>query len=308
MSEPRFTLQPDGSLALTGPEGLPLNRARYLAASAWSEGFAVVVRADSGPGLVAVDGQELRLEGRRFAWILPMHQGRAPAGTREGEVGFIDPTGAFHVQPSDPEWRARVELTRVAHGMYGRGYNVSIDGNLSWRLDDGNILLSPTCVHLGFIRPEDFVVVDPDGALLRGERGPSSEIRLHLALHRSRPDCRAVVHAHAPNAVAASLAGVDLSQTYISVAPIPTTVYARISSAESAASIGPVARDYNWAILPRHGVVAWAPTPWEAFLRIEGLEHCARIVMTARACGPVEPLSAPHRDELLLLWGVAQPV
>lgn len=204
------------------------------------------------------------------------------------------------------ELKARRELTRISHLLYERGYNVSIDGNVSHRLDDQTLLMTPSGAHLGFIRPEDFVVTDLEGRLLRGARSPTSEYRLHVELHRTRPDCRAVVHAHAPHALAASLAGIDLTQTYITVAPVPTTPYARISSAETPEVLRPFMREYNWAILPRHGVVAWANTAWDAFLRVEGLEHCAKVVMLARACGPIAPLSEPRRSELLTLWGLAE--
>jgi L-fuculose-phosphate aldolase len=148
------------------------------------------------------------------------------------------------------------------------------------------------------------VVVSADGSLLRGERAPTSEYRLHVELHRTRPDCRCVVHAHAPNAIAASLAGIDLHESFITIAPVPTTAYARISSEQSPAVLRPYMAEYNWAILPRHGVVAWAETAWDAFLRVEGLEHYAKVVMAARACGPIEPMTPEQRIELLSFWGL----
>ncbi|MCA9495122.1 MAG: class II aldolase/adducin family protein [Myxococcales bacterium] len=304
MSDPRFRRLTDGRWALVEDDGNPLSDRRYHAATAFTEGFAVAHRLDGTATLVDRAGRELNVDGRRFAWILPMQDGSAPAGTLEGVVGGIRPDGTFAVDAGDPERAARAELTRVSHLLYERGYNVSLDGNASWRLEDGNLLITPTGAHLGFIRPEDFVIVRPDGALLRGDRAPTSEYRLHVALHHSRPDCRCVLHAHAPNAIAASLAGIDLHESFISVAPVPTTAYARISSEQSPAVLEPFVADYNWAILPRHGVVSWAATAWDAFLRIEGLEHYAKVVMAARACGPIEPLTPEQRIELLTFWGL----
>lgn len=304
MREPHFERTRDGTWSLVDERGETISRARYLAASAFSEGLAVVHRFDGSASLVDLAGHELPAQGRRFAWILPMQDGLAPAATTDGENGFINHEGEFSAVRADPEWHARQELTRVSHLLYQRGYNVSIDGNVSYRLDDGTLLITPTGAHLGFMRPEDFVVANPDGSLLRGDRRPTSEYRLHVELHRTRPDCRCVVHAHAPNAIAASLAGIDLRETYITVAPVPTTEYARISSEQSPAVLRPFMSEYNWAILPRHGVVAWAPTIWEAFLRVEGLEHYAKVLMAARACGPIEPLSPGRRIELLTFWGL----
>ncbi len=306
MSEPKTQRQPDGTWAIVDREGQPVTPARFRAASAFFEGLSVVYRMDGTAGLADSAGRELAPDGRRFQWILPMRDGRAPAGTTDGETGSIDHQGQFSADPEDPEWLARRELTRVSHLLYERGYNVSIDGNVSWRLDDGSLLITPTGVHLGFLRPDDLVVVRPDGSLLRGLRPPTSEFRLHVELHRTRPDCRCVVHAHAPYAVAASLAGVNLHETYITAAPVPTTAYARISSDQSPAALRPYMEAYNWAILPRHGVVAWAQTAWDAFLRVEGLEHYAKVVMIARGCGPIEPLSPEKRMELLTFWGLEQ--
>jgi L-fuculose-phosphate aldolase len=306
MSEPglRPARMPDGTWAHVDADGRPAHASRYRAVSAFQEGFAVAHRLDGSAVLIDAHGHELATHGLRFQWILPFLDGCAPACSSEGTHGQIDREGRFHPEPADPEGRLRQELTRISHLIYEQGYNVSIDGNLSYRLEDGSLLMTPSGSHNGFIRPEEFVVTRPDGTLLRGERRPTSEYRLHVELHRTRPDCRCVIHVHSPYAVAASLAGVDLARTYVSVAPVPTTPYARISSEESPVVLRPYMEDYNWAILPRHGVVAWADTPWNAFLRIEGLEHYAKVVMTARACGPIEPLSPDKRIELLTFWGL----
>lgn len=303
MSKARFVRQLDSSWALVMGDGR-IGACRYRAASAFYEGVAVVMRFDGAAALVHADGCEVPQHGRNFAWILPMQDGRAPAGTTDGEIGHIDGEGRFWPDAADAEWQARHELTRVSHLLYERGYNVSIDGNVSWRLDDGTLLITPTGAHLGFIRPHELVVVRPDGSLIRGARPPTSEYRLHVELHRTRSDCRCVVHAHAPYAIAASLAGVNLHDTFVTVAPVPTTAYARISSEQSPAALRPYMEAYNWAILPRHGVVAWAPTIWDAFLRVEGLEHYAKVVMAARACGPIEPMTPDQRIELLTFWGL----
>lgn len=196
----------------------------------------------------------------------------------------------------------REDLTRICHLIYANGYNVSIDGNLSHRLDDGNILITPSGSHNGFIRPEDFIVIDQQGNKIRGEGKRTSEYLLHTEIYRERPDINSVIHVHSPNALAASLAGIDLMRTYITVAPVPTTSYARISSEQTSEVIRPYLNNYNWAILPRHGAVTWADTLWNAFLRLEGLEHYAKVMMTANSVTSAQPLSDEKVDELLKLW------
>jgi len=283
---------------------VPVYPARYRAVSTYSQGLAVAHTVDGRVTLIDIEGRELDLRGEAFDWLLPMVEGRAQARRTDGTHGWLDQRGLFHAERQDPEWRGRLELVRLARLIYERGYNVSIDGNLSLRLGDGELLMTPSGQHNGFLRPEDLVVVDPRGRLLRGSRPPTSEYRLHTALYARRPDIGSVIHVHSPFAVAASLAGLDLAKSYITVAPVPTTAYARISSEQSPAAVQPFADDYNWAILPRHGTVAWDASPWDAFLRIEGLEHYAKILVAARSCGPVEPLSPDRRMELLTFWGL----
>lgn len=274
------------------------------------KGFA---RARDDRGWTHVDLRGVPAYSRRFAMVEPFYNGQARVERDDGVVEVIDEHGVALAAPrgmarvrraGDGERAARAELARVARLIYERGYNVSIDGNLSFRLDDGRLLMTPSGVHNGFIAPEDFVITSPDGELIEGDRRPTSEYRLHVELHNARPDCRCVVHVHSPYALSASLAGVDLHESWVTVAPVPTTAYARIASERSAEVLRPYMADYNWALLPRHGVVAWASTPWDAFLRVEGLEHYAKVVMTARACGPITPMTAVQREELLALWGL----
>ena len=294
----------DGRTYHSAPGGEPLYPARYRAVSSFAEGLAVAYRTDGGVALIDTAGREIDLAGEQFAWVLPPVNGRAQAQTHDGRHGWLDLRGRFHAHREDPEWIARCEMVRVARLIYERGYNVSIDGNLSVRLSDDELLMTPSGCHLGFLQPSDLIVTDPVGELLRGSRAPTSEYRLHTALYAHRREVSCVVHVHSPFAVAASLAGVDLAQAFITVAPVPTTAYARISSEQSPRVLEPYMADYNWAILPRHGTVAWAGKLWDAFLRVEGLEHAAKILMAARAAGPIEPLPPERRLELLTFWGL----
>lgn len=302
MFEVRFDR--DGQCYHTTPDGTPLYPTRYRALSSFSEGLAVAYRVDGGVVLIDHLGRELDFGEHRFVWLLPPIAGRAQGQTVDGQYGWVDNVGQFHSHRQDPEWIARSEIVRIARLIYERGYNVSIDGNLSVRLSDSEILMTPSGRHNGFLRPDDLVVVDPYGRLLRGKGLPTSEYRLHTALYAQRSDVGCVVHVHSPYAIAASLAQVDLAQTWISVAPVPTTEYARISSEQSPRVMETFMNDYNWAILPRHGTVAWASCLWDAFLRIEGLEHYAKIVMSAKATGQIEPMNNTQRLELLTFWGL----
>lgn len=205
---------------------------------------------------------------------------------------------------SDEEKAMRKELTRIAHLIYQKGYNASIDGNLSCRLKNGEILLTPSGTHNGFIEPDDIIIIDIEGKLLRGERKPSSEYRLHREIYKARDDINAVIHSHSPYAIAASLAGINMMEMFVTMAPVPTTEYAQPSSPESPQRLRPWIANYNWAVLKRHGAVTWAETPWDAFLRLEGLEHVAKIILLAKAAGPITPLDRGKKRALLKFWNL----
>lgn len=275
----------------------------YLGIAPHAEGVAVAHRRDGEAVLLDERGRELRLP-RRFRWILPFSGERARACTVDGAVGWLDLLGDFYEETADTEWTARLELVRVARLIYERNYNATIDGNLSFRLGEDEVLITPSGAHNGFLDPTDLVVMDLEGRTVRGSGKSTSEFRLHTRIYRRRSDIRCVMHVHAPHALAASLAGIDLHQTFVTMAPVPTTQYARVSSAKSPEVLEPYIPDYNWAILPRHGPVVWADTIWNAFLRIEGLEHFAKVVLAAAACGPLTPMSAEHREELLTFWNI----
>jgi L-fuculose-phosphate aldolase len=202
---------------------------------------------------------------------------------------------------------ASQELVKVAKLCYQKGYNVSLDGNFSFRLSDGTFLLTPSAIHKGFIEKEQLLIVDSYGNVLKGCGKPSSEFAMHVHIYAKRKDVFSIMHVHSPYAIAASIADIDLLKTYVTVAPVPTTKYARIASSKSAAVIDPFLKEYNWAIIPRHGVVTWADSIWNAFLRIEGLEHFAKILLLAHSTGKsIQTLNQNDRNDLMNYWGITE--
>src|SRR5260370_7379823 len=105
---------------------------------------------------------------------------------------FISP-GAFK-----PEHELRRELGLAGRWLYGRGFAVSKEGNLSVRLTDGRILTTPSGVCKGRMQPEDLVVTDGQGCKISGGGSPSSEIAMHLLIYRARPDAGAICPTHPP--------------------------------------------------------------------------------------------------------------
>jgi L-fuculose-phosphate aldolase len=179
--------------------------------------------------------------------------------------------------------------------MHDRGLISGGEGNVSARLSPGRLLVTPSGANKGFIKPGDLVVVDLDGRPAKGRARPSSEIRVHLAAYRARPSIGAVVHAHPPTAIAFTIAGLPLAQclvpeSIVALGDVPTAAYATPSTDDLAAGVERLLVDHDVVMMDRHGSVTVGRDVFEAYDRLESLEHTARITHLARALGPVRPL------------------
>jgi L-fuculose-phosphate aldolase len=212
------------------------------------------------------------------------------------------------MMPRDREDELREEICAVGRRLYGRGLIAGGDGNISARLADDVVLITPAGFCKGELAPDDLVLVDLRGQLLRAAPGrrQSSEQLLHLHAYRRRPDVAAIVHAHPPTAVALTLVGVSLAEpllpeTLLALGPVPTAPYARTGTPAMGEAIDALLADHDAMLLSHHGALALADTPTAAFFMVEQIEHCARILHAARLLGPIRPLSPAQIDELLEL-------
>ncbi len=217
------------------------------------------------------------------------------------------------------EHELRREMVRVGRLMWERGYVAATDGNLSARLGANRLLVTASGVSKGFLSDEDLVIIRPDGEPLSSYRGrdlhPSTEIAMHLEVYRQRPDVHAVIHAHPPLATAFSIAGVSLArcvipEVIVTLGGIPTAEYATPGTAEVPESIQQSIGQYDAMILAHHGSLTVGETLWEAYLRLEKVEHTAQITLAAHQLGQVNTLSpqaveklAEKRRELLQRQG-----
>jgi L-fuculose-phosphate aldolase len=181
------------------------------------------------------------------------------------------------------------------------------DGNLSARLDAERLLVTASGLSKGFLSTDDLVVLRLDGQAASSYRGrgnrASSEIAMHLEVYRQRPDVNAVVHAHPPLAIAFSIAGVSLArcvlpEVIVTLGGIPTADYATPGTMEVPESIRQAVREYDAIILAHHGSLTVGRTLWEAYLRLEKVEHTAEITLAAQQLGRVTTLSPQAVEKL----------
>ena len=200
----------------------------------------------------------------------------------------------------ESEEQLRRQVCDVGHRLARQNYVTAMDGNISVRLGDDRFLLTPTQCSLGRLEPEELVVINGDGETLEGEAEPTSEYRLHVTCYERRPDVNAVVHAHPPNCVAASVAGVDLTKPVVpevvfTLGAIPTTPYGTPGGEGSCRVIRDYVDTYDAILLDRHGVVTQDGDLEGAYMKMEKAENAAEVHMKARQVGIVRVLP---RDEV----------
>ncbi len=201
------------------------------------------------------------------------------------------------------EARARAEIVKVCRRMYANSYIAGGDGNVSVRLQDDRVLITPSGLHKGEVQEADLVVTDREGNKLKGDHRPSSEILMHLLCYQLREDVHAVVHAHPIHAVALAMAGVSLAncilpESCISLGFILTAPYTTPGTEEVPRALRELVMQANAVLLDRHGSLTMGPTLAVAYNRLESVEHTAKITHAARCLGDVAPLSERNVEKL----------
>lgn len=201
------------------------------------------------------------------------------------------------------EQTARRDLIRICHLMYERSYVVSSDGNVSLRLDERRVLATPTMMCKGRLSEELLAITDLEGNPLN-ERRASSELAMHLLIYRERPDVRAVCHAHPPHGTAFAVAGLPidqpiLSEVILTLGCVPLAEYGTPSTEELTNAMRPLIKHHNALLMANHGAVAYGADLWQAFDRLETLEHTAKIAILSRILGGSRNL-APEAIEKLI--------
>jgi len=204
----------------------------------------------------------------------------------------------------------RKEIVRVCRLLHEKGYVTATDGNVSVRLSKTRILSTPSGFSKGFLATEQLVVTDLEGRKIPSREPasrdlkPTSELLMHLEAYRQRPDISAVVHAHPPICVALSIAGISLAkcllpEVVVTLGLIPTTGYATPSSAEGPGAIKHLIANHDALIIQRHGTLTVGKDPFEAYLKLEKVEHLAHVTLILRQLGREVPLPPAEVAKLL---------
>jgi len=197
----------------------------------------------------------------------------------------------------------KVDIVTIGKMMYDRRFIVAGDGNLSVRLDDQTVLATPTTLCKGLLTPDQIVKLDLNGKVLDGEYQPSSEIKMHFAAYQTRPDIRAVVHAHPPISTGFAVAGIPLDQQIlaemvVNFGSIPLAPYFSPSTNELAQSVAEQVKCHDAVLMANHGVMTIGPDLYSAYQRLEMVEQFATVSLVAHILGRMQTFSAQQLDDL----------
>ncbi|MFN8382914.1 MAG: class II aldolase/adducin family protein [Anaerolineales bacterium] len=200
---------------------------------------------------------------------------------------------------------AIIECGRIA---YERHLMTSNDGNISVRMENGNVLITPSGISKGRLDASDMLVVDLNGNIIssRPNRTPSSETPMHLEVYKARSDVRAVVHAHPIFATTLTVAGMEfpvdvLPEVLLTLGDVPVTEYATPSSHEDADVIRPFLKTHNAMLLRQHGSLTYGKNLDEALIHLERIEHVSEIYWRARMLGEVKRVPAEAQAKLITI-------
>jgi L-fuculose-phosphate aldolase len=190
----------------------------------------------------------------------------------------------------------RDQITAIIHRIYERSLTTTSGGNVSIIDDNGDIWVTPAAVDKGSLRASDIMLVKHDGAIV-GKHKPSSEYPFHKAIFASRPDIKAIIHAHPPALVSFSIVRQIPNPNVISQAkhicgPIGYAAYEVPGSQELGQRIGDeFKKGFNAIIMENHGTVVGGSDINDAFQRFETLEFSARAIIYGQKIGTVQYLS-----------------
>ncbi|MEM3342363.1 MAG: class II aldolase/adducin family protein [Thermoplasmata archaeon] len=210
--------------------------------------------------------------------------------------------------PSNYEIKKR--LCFIGKTAYERGYIAGSEGNFSVLTYEKHLLITPSGLSKGFLEPDDIVETDMDGNLvrygsksLRASLKPSSEIKMHLVAYKKRNDIAAAVHAHPPYATAFALAGIPLTpcilpEVVVTIGAVPLAKYATPSTEEVPKSIEGIIVRCDAVLLANHGVLTVGKTIDDAFIKLETVEHLAKVYFLSLLLGNVNYLTDEEVEKL----------
>jgi len=206
------------------------------------------------------------------------------------------------------EYEIKKQIVEIGKRIYDRGYVAANDGNITVKLNDKEILSTPTGISKGFMTEDMIIKCDLDGNVISGnpKYRPSSEVKMHIAVYKERPDVKSVVHAHPAFATSFAVAGIPLDkcilpEAIIIIGSVPIAPYGLPSTMEIPDRMNSLIKTSDALLLENHGALTLGSDLLNAYHKMETLEHTASIVHKSIQLGNVNIMPTDERDRLMTL-------
>jgi len=203
------------------------------------------------------------------------------------------------------ESKIRLNIIKITKQISQSGYSRSSDGNISARVDEEHLLITPSGIYKASMRTKDLLLLDMDGNPLDPytNKKASSELFMHLEVYHQRPDIQAVIHAHPLYATALTLVGrafpIDIvPESLIALGDVPTVPYATPGSQRLAENIRPFIRTHDVLLLDHHGCLCAGRDLYDALIKLERLESVAQLYWLSHNMGEIIPLPPEEINHL----------
>ena len=200
------------------------------------------------------------------------------------------------------------QILEIGRRMWQKEWVAANDGNISVKISDNEFLTTATGVSKGFMTEEMIILVDGDGAVIdtHSNYKPSSELKMHMEVYKSRKDINAVVHAHPPYSTSFAVIGKPLDQfilpeAVLNLGIVPVAKYATPSTIEVPESIQPFLEKSDTILLQHHGALTLGSDLETAYYRMETLEHYSKILHLTQSIGNINFIEDEQLERLIKL-------
>jgi L-fuculose-phosphate aldolase len=196
----------------------------------------------------------------------------------------------------------RDSVLAVAKELHARGLVEGTSGNVSARVDEGRVCMTPSSIPYETMTVDDLVIVDLDGAVLEGDKSPTTEKSLHLSCYRAYPEIGGVIHCHPVYATMFAVArqpipaAIEEVTVYIG-GDIPVCDYEVTGSDALGDEVASKLADRAAALLANHGMVTIGTTAEKALHAAAVVERTAQIVWGARLLGDAHSVPDKVNDD-----------
>jgi L-fuculose-phosphate aldolase len=193
--------------------------------------------------------------------------------------------------------------------LYERGLTTSLGGNISLKVSENTLLITPSGIDKGTITAAQIGVMHLDGTNLTPTLKPSMEAPMHLAVYAARPDVKAVIHAHPVTASTFAASNIKincrlLAESRLFLGEVQTAPYACMGTSALAESVdSQIATGTKAVLMANHGALTVGETLLQAFDRMEVLESAAKITLMTRLLGNQKELNEHQLSEIDCLFG-----